>query len=64
MESIRRGRWAPESSRMNADDRLSLRRSVGLKAATAPSRVETLPMFVRSGFTPEEVGKKLAASAA
>src|SRR5205814_3618926 len=24
------------------------RRSVGLKAATAPSRVETVPMFVRS----------------
>ncbi len=30
----------------DADDRLPLRRSVGFKAATASSRVETLPMFV------------------
>ena len=38
---------SPPSSRTNADDRLPRVSEVALKVATASSRAETLPMFVR-----------------
>jgi hypothetical protein len=38
-----------KASRTNPGDRLSLRRPVGFKAAAASSKVEALPLYVRSG---------------